>query len=168
MPAGMLAAAGTFAGYYLVRNEEGVSLTEAQTTASVVLLLIGLLVLARVAIPLTPPRRVLIAVCAAAFGLVLVTPGLRTFFAFDLPSAIILLACVGIFALAGQLMWLGHAVMVRIQQAGFLEFEASEETDPQTAGAPTEETNATAQSIASSNDIARPSDHPEVKDSSPI
>ena len=163
VPAGALAAAGTFAGYYLVRNEEGVSLTEAQTTASIVLLSIGLLVLGRVAQPLTNARKVLIAACVVAFALVLLTPALRTFFAFDLPSTIILLACVGIFAISAELMVIGHEVMVRIQRAGFLAYEVQEETV-----AMEDETNASAQSIASSNEIERPSDQASLKDDSSI
>lgn len=166
VPAGALAAAGTFAGYYLVRNEEGVSLTEAQTTASIVLLSIGLLILARVARPMTMPRRLLLGSCVAAFLAVLLTPGLRTFFAFDLPSTIILLACVGIFAIAAELMVIGHEVMVKIQEAGFLEYGHQE--DDAVVTAVEEETNAMAQSIASSNVIERPSDQAASKGSSPI
>jgi cation-transporting P-type ATPase E len=162
VPAGTLAAGGTFAAYYLARNEEGVSLTEAQTAASVTLLLIGLLILARVASPLTPARRILIASCGTAFAVVLLVPSLRTFFGFDTPSALILLACVGIFAIVGHLMWLGHEVMVRLQRAGFLEFSSYEET------VSSEDTNALAQSIASSNVNERPSAHADEKDSSPI
>jgi cation-transporting P-type ATPase E len=164
IPAGTLAAAGTFVGYYLVRNEEGVSLTEAQTTASIVLFSIGILVLARVARPLTAPRRLLVGACVVAFALVLITPGLRTFFAFDLPSTIILLACVGIFAIAAELMVLGHQVMVKIQQAGFLEYGDQEDE----AVVVTDATKASAQSIASSNDSTRPSDQAPSKESSPI
>ena len=162
VPAGALAAAGTFAGYYLVRNEEGVNLTEAQTTASMVLFSIGLLVLTRVARPMTGPRKLLVAACAGTFALVLLTPALRTFFAFDTPSAIIILACVGIFAIAAELMVLGHELMVRIQQAGFLEYGSHEEV------VASEDTNASAQSIASSNDIVRPSAQDDSKADSPI
>ena len=102
----------------------------------------------------------------------LVTPGLRTFFAFDLPSTLILLACVGIFAIAGELMWLGHAAIVRIQRAGFLELNPDEDEEERRRrrhdATGTDDTNASAQSIASSNDIERPSDHAVSNDSSPI
>ena len=52
-PAGLVAAAATFAGYALARSQDGTSLGEAPTTATIVLLLVGLEILLILARPLT-------------------------------------------------------------------------------------------------------------------
>ena len=54
IPTGTLAAVATFVAYALAKNEPGVSLIEAQTTAVMVLTWIGLLVLSILAAPLDP------------------------------------------------------------------------------------------------------------------
>ena len=121
LPAGLLAAGFTFAGYALAREEPGVSLAEARTVATLVLFLIGAWVLTMLARPLTPFRRLLIGVMVSTFLVILAQPGLRHFFALDPPSTVVLLAAVGVGALGGAALeigwylagWLTHRVEAR-------------------------------------------------------
>jgi cation-transporting ATPase E len=104
VPAGSVAAAATFAGYYVTRLLPDVNLDEARTTATLVLLSVGLLVLVRLARPLTTARRMLIGAMTLAMVLVTVVPGLRTFFALDPPPPIVVLAAIGIVAISERLL----------------------------------------------------------------
>lgn len=83
-PTGVVAAAATYAAYGAARAE-GVTLEEARTSATLVLIVVGLSVLALLARPFTFPLVSLEVAMAAAFALVLAVPGLRTFFALYLP-----------------------------------------------------------------------------------
>jgi cation-transporting ATPase E len=103
-PVGALAAVATYGGYELAILEN-VSLTEARTTATLVLVSIGLFALVINARPLTTPRKVLVGSMAAAFLLVLATGSGREFFELDLPRAVVLLAGVGIVGLTGSIMY---------------------------------------------------------------
>ena len=103
LPAGTLAAVGTFLGYVLARDEPGVSLAQAQTTATMVLLWVGFLVLTVIASPLTRWRLLLVWTMPALFLLVMALPPSRTFFALDPPALIIWLAGFGIAALVWSL-----------------------------------------------------------------
>ncbi|MGZ8625512.1 MAG: HAD-IC family P-type ATPase, partial [Actinomycetota bacterium] len=99
VPAGTLAALATFLGYVLARDEPGVSLVEAQTTATMVLLWVGFLVLSVIAAPLTRWRLALVWAMPALFVLAMAVPGARTFFALSAPPLIVWLAAFGIAAL---------------------------------------------------------------------
>jgi cation-transporting ATPase E len=110
VPAGSVAAAATFAGYYVTRLLPDVNLAEARTTATLVLLSVGLLVLARLARPLTTARRMLIGAMTLAMVLVTVVPGLRAFFALDPPPPIVVLAAIGIVAISERLLRLYDGV----------------------------------------------------------
>jgi cation-transporting P-type ATPase E len=99
IPAGTLAALGTFLGYVLARDEPGVTLAEAQTTATMVLLFFGFLILSTIAAPLTPWRLALVWAMPALFGLVMLFPSTRGFFALDPPELLVWLAAFGIAAL---------------------------------------------------------------------
>ncbi len=98
LPGGLVAAGFTFAGYALAREEPGVTLGEARTIATLVLFLVGAWVLAILARPLTPPRRLLIGGMVSAFLVILALPASRDFFALDPPSTVVLLAAVGLGA----------------------------------------------------------------------
>jgi len=104
VPVGALAAAATYISYELA-IAENVLLTEARTTATLVLFTVGLFALVINSRPLTTPRKVLIGSMAASFFLVLFIPAGRTFFELDLPRAVVLLAGVGIVGLAGLVMY---------------------------------------------------------------
>jgi cation-transporting ATPase E len=103
IPAGALAAIATFLGYVLARDEPGVTLAEARTTATMVLLYVGFLVLSIIAAPLTAWRLVLVWAMPALFALIMLVPATREFFALDPPGLIISLAAFGIAALVWSL-----------------------------------------------------------------
>ena len=107
IPAGTVAAVATLSAYWLARQEDGVSLNEARTTAMMVLFTLGLWVLSILARPLTDARRWLLAAMGFAFVMVLAVPGLRTFFAIDPPPLIVWAAAVGVAAVAGGALELG-------------------------------------------------------------
>ena len=99
IPAGTLAAIATFLAYALAREEPGVSLLQARTTAVMVLTWIGLLVLSILAAPLTRARLALIWTMAGLFLLALNLEITRTFFALAPPPLIVWLAAFGIAAI---------------------------------------------------------------------
>ena len=99
IPAGTLAAVATFLAYSLVRQEPGVSLAEARTTAVMVLTWIGLLVLSIIAAPLNRWRLALIWSMAGLFLLALLLPATQAFFALKPPDDLIWLAAFGIAAI---------------------------------------------------------------------
>jgi cation-transporting ATPase E len=104
VPAGLVAAAATFAAYSIVRNHEAVNLTEARTTATMVLFSVGLWVLAILARPATLARRVLVLSMGSAFLAVLAVPQLREFFEFDVPSLWMSLSAVAVVVAAALLI----------------------------------------------------------------
>jgi cation-transporting P-type ATPase E len=99
IPAGTLAAIATFLGYVLAKQEPGVSLAEARTAATMVLLFIGFLVLTVIASPLTVWRLALVWAMPALFALVMAVPTAREFFALYPPPLIVWLAGFGIAAI---------------------------------------------------------------------
>jgi cation-transporting ATPase E len=99
VPAGTLAAVGTFLGYVLAREEPGVTLVQARTTATMVLLWVGFLILSVIAAPLTTWRLALVWAMPALFALAMALPSAREFFALDAPPLIVWLAAFGIAAL---------------------------------------------------------------------
>jgi len=104
VPVGTLAAAATYLSYELA-IAENVTLTEARTTATLVLFAIGLFALVINARPLTTPRKWLIGSMAAGFFLVLFLEPGRNFFELDLPRAVVMLAGIGIVGMAGAVMY---------------------------------------------------------------
>ena len=103
IPAGTLAAAATFLAYVLARDEPGVTLEQARTAATMVLLWIGFLVLSVIAAPLTRWRLALVWAMPALFVVALVVPEAREFFALHPPPLIVWLAGFGIAALVWSL-----------------------------------------------------------------
>jgi cation-transporting ATPase E len=110
VPAGLVAAAVTFAGYYVTRLLPDVNRAGARTTATLVLLSVGLLVLVTLARPLTTSRGLLIGAMAATMVLVVAVPGLRSFFALDPPPPIVVLAAISIVAISERLLHLEDIV----------------------------------------------------------
>jgi cation-transporting ATPase E len=104
VPAGLLAAAATFAGYYVTRLQPDVGLDEARTTATIVLLAVGLLILTRLAQPLNRARRLLIGAMAAALVLAVALPMPQEFFALNPPPPIVVLAAIGVIAISERLV----------------------------------------------------------------
>ncbi len=99
IPAGTLAAVATFLGYVLARDEPGVTLGQARTTATMVLLWVGFLVLSVIAAPLTTWRLALVWAMPALFLLTIAVPTTREFFALDAPPLLVWLAAFGIAAI---------------------------------------------------------------------
>ncbi|MGH2539880.1 MAG: HAD-IC family P-type ATPase, partial [Actinomycetota bacterium] len=99
IPTGTLAAIATLLAYGLAREEPGVTLVQAQTTAVMVLTWIGFLVLSILAAPLTRARLALIWSMAALFVLAITWAPSQQFFALDDPPLIVWLAGFGIAAI---------------------------------------------------------------------
>ena len=87
----------------VVKQEPGISLAEARTAATMVLLYIGFLVLTIIATPLTTWRLALVWAMPALFGLIMAIPAAREFFALYPPPLIVWLAAFGIAALVWSL-----------------------------------------------------------------
>jgi cation-transporting ATPase E len=113
VPAGVCAACATFISYAFARVAPDVNLDEARTTATMVLVTIGLALVARLASPLTLPRRALIASLAAAYLVILVVPATSDVFALNVPPPIVIVAALGSASIA---MWVFEAAM-RYQDA---------------------------------------------------
>jgi cation-transporting ATPase E len=113
IPCGFVAAVATFSSYAIARNVQHVSLTEARTTATLVLLVVGLWVLAILARPITPFRAVLVGSMVGLFALVLAVPALRDFYALQLPSGDALAEGIVIAASAIALLEIGWTVAQR-------------------------------------------------------
>ena len=109
LPMGTVAAAATFAGYALARNE-GLDLARSRTAATLVLFGVGLWVLVIVVRPLTRANSALITLLVLAFSCAVVAPGFRRVFALELPRPVVFMAVVGVVAAAGAVMELGLRV----------------------------------------------------------
>jgi cation-transporting ATPase E len=118
VPCGTLAAVATFSGYYLARVDGSLTLDQERTTATLVLVSIGLLILVTLAAPLNRSRRILVAAMLGGFLLVLALPAGRTYFALSLPPLPIVMAAVGVVALAALVMH-GAARLVALYHAPF-------------------------------------------------
>ena len=85
LPAGTIAAVGTFTLYQVFRSADDVSLTEARSGAALVLLGLGLVILGRLSRPFRAGHAVLIAAMGAAYLSVLLIEPLRDYFILDAP-----------------------------------------------------------------------------------
>ncbi|MDQ1467194.1 MAG: cation-transporting P-type ATPase [Actinomycetota bacterium] len=107
LPAGSIVAVATFVAYWNARGREHLSLTGSRTTATIVLLVAGLAVLALLARPLTPPAIALVAGMAGGIGLLFALPEPRRFYALGLPPgrALISAAVIAAIAMAALEAW---------------------------------------------------------------
>jgi cation-transporting P-type ATPase E len=119
IPAGLLAAAATFCGFALARTESGLTLTQERTTAVIVLFLVAGWVLMILARPLTEPRVALLFALLVAFVVALATPGIREFFELELPPLVVLMAAVGVAAVALGVMEALWQIFGWAQRHGF-------------------------------------------------
>jgi len=115
VPAGLLAAAATFAAYAVARTAPATTSAEARTAATATLFGVGIAVLLVLAAPLTRPRLLLVAGMVAAFITLNAVPSLREFFALDPPNVVVTFAVFGVIALADVALVVGwtaahHAV----------------------------------------------------------
>jgi cation-transporting ATPase E len=100
VPAGAVAAAATFGGYYMAQSEGGISLVAERTTAVIVLFLVAGWVLMILARPLTRGRVALLAGMGVAFVAAMSIPGIKGFFELRLPPLVVVFAAIGIGAIA--------------------------------------------------------------------
>jgi cation-transporting ATPase E len=104
IPAGTIVAAAAFAAYILARAN-GLPLVQQRTAATLVTVALSLCVLVLLAIPLTWRRILLVGAVVAGFVLLFPVPGVRRFYALELPRAglgfTLLIAGLGVAALAG-------------------------------------------------------------------
>jgi magnesium-transporting ATPase (P-type) len=84
-PAGILAAAATFAIFVVVRNGLGAGLPQARTAATMVLCAMGFVIVWRIAQPFTFERTLMMAVLIGVLVASIVLPPLRDFFALTIP-----------------------------------------------------------------------------------
>jgi len=117
-PAGLVAAAATLTGYAVALEVENLSRDESRTTATIVLVTVGLFTLARLARPLVSWRLGLVAAMAGAVVAVMLLPAGREFFALELPPGQMLATALVTAALAGTALWVGDALVARRRRAG--------------------------------------------------
>jgi len=103
-PAGGIVAAATFTAYILARAH-GLPLVQQRTSATLVTLTVSLCVLVLLALPLTWRRLLLVGSVIGGFALLFPVPGLRRFYALEVPASglwiTMLIAALGVAALAG-------------------------------------------------------------------
>ncbi len=87
VPAGIVAFAATLVSYGIARFGNDLVLVEARTTATLVLIAVGLWVLVIQARPFNWWKTVLVGSMIGAVALILVIPGLRDFYALQFPPA---------------------------------------------------------------------------------
>jgi cation-transporting ATPase E len=107
VPAGLVAATATFAGYALASESEDLPIEEARTTATLVLFLVALWILSILARPFNRWRLELVAAMGGMFVVILAVPALRDYFELDLPSFTVTMAALGIAAIACGVLELG-------------------------------------------------------------
>jgi len=107
IPAGVVTAATTFAGFQMARAQDGVSAVQARTIAVVTLFLVAMWVLVILSRPLNAWRIGLIAAMVALFIGALEIPWFANYFDLDLPSAVVVEAAVGIAAIGAAVLELG-------------------------------------------------------------
>jgi cation-transporting ATPase E len=105
VPAGVVAAAATFAAYAVTVLGTDLGPTASRTTATIVLFSVGMVVLTLLAVPLTRLEVVLLAGLVGAFAVVLAVPGLREFFALTTLPLSVWASVVGLVAVAAVLLW---------------------------------------------------------------
>lgn len=107
IPAGIVAGLLTFAVYEWLRRDPSFSLADARSAATMVLLGIGLVILARLARPLSWWKLGLVAAMLAGYLVVLYVPLLREFFLLETPTGGIWLAVLAAVAAAAAILDLG-------------------------------------------------------------
>ena len=85
IPAGTVAAVAALVAYWLARYGNDLAVRESRTTATLVLCVVGLWVLVLQARPFNWWKTLLVASMAGAIAIILAVPGLRDFYALELP-----------------------------------------------------------------------------------
>jgi cation-transporting ATPase E len=87
IPAGIVAATAALVSYGIARYGHGLSVLDSRTTATLVLIAVGLWVLVLQARPFNWWKTVLVAAMVASVAIIMAVPGLRDFYALQLPPA---------------------------------------------------------------------------------
>jgi cation-transporting ATPase E len=103
IPTGIAAGLATFGAYELAIGEQ-TPLNEARSLATLVLSAVGLFALGMVARPLVPWKRGLIWTMGMTLLLLFSTSASRAFFELTMPRPVVLMAGVGVVAIAGTVM----------------------------------------------------------------
>ena len=106
IPAGAVAGALTWVAYEIVRRMDEVTLDEARTAATIILLAIGLVILLLISRPLRLWKIGLAAAMGASYLVVMYVPFLRDYFELDLPPAEAWGVITGAVILGGLGTWL--------------------------------------------------------------
>jgi cation-transporting ATPase E len=107
IPAGFVAATAVFLSYWWARIDDA-TVREARTTATIVLLILGLWVLVLLARPFTRYRTVLVLAMIGMFlGAILIVP-IRDFYALRPPPADVLLPALAIAVIACAVLEAGY------------------------------------------------------------
>ncbi len=107
IPAGVVAAATTFASFQMARSQDDVSSVQARTIAVITLFLVAMWVLVILSRPLNAWRIGLIAAMVALFVGALEIPWFADYFELELPSAVVVEAAIGIAAIGAAVLELG-------------------------------------------------------------
>jgi len=113
IPCGFVAATATMVAYAEARHFADVTLDEARTTATLVLLVVGLWILNILARPITPFRGMLFGAMVAAFLGILAVPALREFYALELPPRDALLEGISVALVAVALLEVAWSISQR-------------------------------------------------------
>jgi cation-transporting ATPase E len=100
VPAGTIVAMSTFLVYVIARDRNHLALTPARTSATIELLLAGLIVLQLLARPLSRASVALVVAMTAGVLLLFALPSTRDFYALGLPPARALVWCAVVGAIA--------------------------------------------------------------------
>jgi cation-transporting ATPase E len=91
IPAGIIGSAAALAAYAIARYGHDLSKREIRTTSALVLIAVGLWVLVIQARPFNWWKSLLVAAMAGSIAVILAVPGLRDFYAVEMPPADVLL-----------------------------------------------------------------------------
>jgi len=116
IPAGIVAGAAALTAFCLARYSEDLSVRESRTTATLVLIVCGLWILVLLARPFTLWKTLLVGAMVGAVALILVVPGLRDFYALELPDTRVLGEAALIAAAAVLLLEVGWRASRVIQR----------------------------------------------------
>ena len=103
VPAGLVAGAASLVTYGYTRFEEDLTLREARTTTALVLSAVGLWILVFLSRPFNWWKGLLVGAMAGSVALILAIPGLRDFYALELPEPRVL-GIAGLIALGAILV----------------------------------------------------------------
>ena len=107
IPAGTVAAVAAVLSYWLARYGNDLSVRESRTSATLVLVVVGLWVLVLQARPFNWWKTILVASMVVAVAVILAVPGLRDFYALELPPSEVVVELAVIAAVAVALLEAG-------------------------------------------------------------